>query len=129
MNSVSTFGLSRISQISMNARDLERATAFYRDVLGVRLLFVVPRMAFFDCGGIRLMVALPESEEIDHPGSVLYFDVPDIDSAHATLSDRGVKFESAPHLIAKLESGDLWMAFFYDSEGNLLALSSMKPKA
>jgi methylmalonyl-CoA/ethylmalonyl-CoA epimerase len=118
------FGLDRIAQISVNAHDLERAVAFYRDRLGMKLLFQVPRMAFFDCAGIRLMVALPEKPEYDHPASVIYYKVTDIAAAHAALVERGVVFEGAPHLIAKLPAHDLWMAFCRDSEGNLLALAS-----
>jgi catechol 2,3-dioxygenase-like lactoylglutathione lyase family enzyme len=118
------FGFDRIAQISVNAHDLERAVAFYRDVLGLRLLFQVPKMAFFDCGGVRLMVALPEKPEFDHPASVIYYNVGDIGAAHAALKEKGVVFEGEPHFIAKLTTTDLWLAFFRDTEGNLLALSS-----
>lgn len=117
--------LGAIGQISMNARDLGRAVAFYRDQLGLPLLFEVPpKMAFFDCGGVRLMLSLPESAEYDHPGSVLYFTVPDIQAAYADLSARGVTFAGAPHLIARMPDHELWMAFFRDPEGNTLALMS-----
>ncbi len=121
-----SFGLSSIGQISINAHDLDRAEAFYRDVLGVRHLFRVPGMSFFDCGGVRLMVALPERPEHDHPSSVLYFQVDDIAQSHATLVERGVRFETPPHFIAKVGARELWMAFFHDSERNLLALMSEK---
>lgn len=118
-------GLSRLAQVSMTVHDLARAEAFYRDVLGMKHLFSVPpKMAFFDCAGTRLYLAVPEKPEFDHPGSVLYFAVADIDAAHAALVARGVVFEEAPHLIAKLPHADLWMAAFRDSEGNLLALQS-----
>ncbi|HEX7122984.1 MAG TPA: VOC family protein, partial [Gemmatimonadaceae bacterium] len=114
-----------LGQISMNARDVARATAFYRDQLGLRHLFdAPPAMAFFDCGGVRLMLSRPESPAYDHPGSVLYFRVGDIHQAHATLSERGVAFHDAPHLVAKLPDHELWMTFFADSEGNTLALMS-----
>jgi len=119
-----TFGLNSIGQISINAHDLGRAEAFYRDVLGVRHLFTVPKMSFFDCGGIRLMVGLAERPEHDHPSSVLYFRVDDIAKAHAALIERGVRFEAPPHFIARLGPRELWMAFFHDSEANLLALMS-----
>jgi methylmalonyl-CoA/ethylmalonyl-CoA epimerase len=122
--SPSTFGLSQIGQISVNAHNLERAVEFYRDKLGMKHLFTVPKMAFFDCNGIRLMLGLPEKPEFDHPSSILYFKVGDIQNAYATLSERGVQFEGEPHLIAKLQTHDLWMAFFRDSENNLLALMS-----
>ena len=118
------FSLSRIGQIYVTAHDLDRAAAFYRDTLGVKELFRVPKMAFFDCGGVRLMLGLPEKPEFDHPSSVLYFDVPDIKAAHRVLADRGVQFGTEPHFIAPLGARDLWMAFFRDSEGNLMALQS-----
>jgi len=114
--------LSTIGQVSMRAKDIERAIAFYRDTLGIRHLFTFGTLAFFDCGGVRLMLGLPEKPEFDHPGSVLYFKVDDIRAAHATLEGRGVAFEGAPHLIAKMPDHELWMAFFRDSEANMLAL-------
>jgi len=117
-------GISRIGQIAVNAHDMERATAFYRDVLGLRLLFSAGPLAFFDCGGVRLMLSCPEKPEFDHPSSILYFSVPDIIAAHRQMRDAGVKFEDEPHLIAKMTGHDLWMTFFRDSENNLLALMS-----
>jgi catechol 2,3-dioxygenase-like lactoylglutathione lyase family enzyme len=96
---------------------------FYRTQLGMRYLFSAPGLAFFDCGGIRLLLSLPETPEFDHPGSVIYFKVADIHQAFQTLVGRGVVFEDRPHLIAKMGSYDLWMAFFRDSEHNLLAIS------
>lgn len=114
--------LSTIGQISMNARDITRATAFYRDVLGLRFLFSAGTMSFFDCGGTRLMLGLPSGPEYDHPGSILYFTVDDIAATHDALAARGVPFRSAPHLVARLPDHELWMAFFGDTEGNTLAL-------
>ncbi len=118
------FSLAHIGQIAVNAHDLERAVAFYRDRLGMKHLFTVPKLAFFDCDGIRLMLGIPEKPEFDHPSSIIYFKVDDIQEAHRTLAGRGVAFESDPHLIAKMPAHDLWMAFFRDSENNLLALMS-----
>ncbi|MDQ2855802.1 MAG: VOC family protein [Acidobacteriota bacterium] len=121
----SDFGLSSIGQIAVNAQDLDRAVEFYRDKLGMKHLFTVPpKMAFFDCAGIRLMLALPETKEFDHPSSILYFNVDDIQQAHATLSQRGVPFEEEPIFVADMGSYDLWMASFRDCENNLLALMS-----
>jgi methylmalonyl-CoA/ethylmalonyl-CoA epimerase len=118
------FGLGSIGQISMRATDLPRAVAFYRDVLGVRHLFDAgPDLSFFDCGGVRLMLSRPE-KDFDHPGSVLYFRVDDIQAAHRILSGRGVEFIDSPHLIARLPDHELWMTFLHDSEGNTLALMS-----
>jgi catechol 2,3-dioxygenase-like lactoylglutathione lyase family enzyme len=124
MSAQSGFGLDRIGQIAINVKDLDRAVAFYRDVLGMRPLFQAPRLAFFDCGGIRIMLSPPETPEFDHPGSVLYYKVDDIQAAHATLRGRGVAFEREPHLITRLPDHDLWMAFCRDPEGNVLALMS-----
>lgn len=120
-------GLSAIGQIAMNATDIPRAVAFYRDSLGMRLLFEAPpKMAFFDCAGVRLMLSLPETPAYDHPGSVLYFRVDDIEQAHAQLTERGVTFLDQPHLIARMPDHELWMTFFRDSEGNTLALMAEK---
>jgi methylmalonyl-CoA/ethylmalonyl-CoA epimerase len=122
-----SLGLATIGQIATIAHDIPRAVRFYRDALGMQLLFEVPpRMAFFDCAGVRLMLSLPENAEFDHPGSVLYFRVDDIAHAHATLSDRGVTFIDQPHLVAKMPDHELWMTFFKDSEGNTLALMCEK---
>ena len=124
MNAPLTFSLNQIGQISINVQDLERAVKFYGDALGMKHLFAAGNMAFFDCGGIRLMLAIPEKPEFDHPSSILYFKVADIQGAHATLTARNVVFERQPALIAKMPTHDLWMAFFRDSENNLLSLMS-----
>jgi catechol 2,3-dioxygenase-like lactoylglutathione lyase family enzyme len=126
----SGFGLSRIAQIAVVVHDLERMAAFYGGALGLKELYrFPPKLAFFDCAGTRLMLSLPEKPEFDHPSSVLYFDVPDIRQAQRALSERGVRFEDEPHLIAPLEKADLWMTFFRDPEDNLLALQSEVPRA
>jgi predicted enzyme related to lactoylglutathione lyase len=120
-------GLAKIGQIAMNAHDIPRAVQFYRDALGMRLLFEAPpKMAFFDCAGVRLMVSLPETPEYDHAGSVLYFRVDDIEQAYAALKERGVAFVDQPHLVARMPDHELWMTFFRDSEGNTLALMAEK---
>lgn len=122
------FHLDQIAQISINAHDLERAAAFYRDQLGVKHLFTVPNMAFFDCGGIRLMLALPTSPELDHPSSILYFKVKDIQQAYQTLAARGVQFVNQPFVVARMPTYDLWLVEFRDSEQNVLSLMSEAPK-
>lgn len=120
--------LSRIGQIAINAHDVDRATAFYRDVLGLQHLFRAGQLSFFDCGGVRLMLDKPEKPEFDHPSSILYFQVGDIRAAHKRLKDAGANFEDEPHVIAQMPQYDLWMTFFRDSEGNLLALMSEVPR-
>ena len=118
-------GITRLGQIAVNTQDVERAVAFYQDKLGLKLLFKAPPgLAFFDCGGVRLMLSRAEKPEFDHASSVLYFAVPDIQAAYGKLKADGVRFEDEPHLIAKMPAHDLWMTFFRDSEGNLLALMS-----
>jgi predicted enzyme related to lactoylglutathione lyase len=125
MSDKNDFGLSAIGQIAVNAHNLDRAIAFYRDKLGMKHLFTVPpKMSFFDCDGIRLMLALPEKPEFDHPSSIIYFNVDNIQEAHQTLVERGVNFEEQPSFVANMGSYDLWMAAFRDSENNLLAMMS-----
>jgi len=114
-----TFGLDHIGQIAITVKDIEKSVAFYRDALGMRFLFQVPNLAFFDCGGIRLMLTLPEGAT---GNSVIYYKVDDIQQAFDTLSSRGVSFEGKPHLIAKMPDHDLWMAFFRDPDRNLLSM-------
>ena len=108
----------------MNAKDVDRATAFYRDILQLPFLFRFGDLSFFNCNGIRLMVGKAEKSEFDHPGSVIYFKVLDIQAIYAELRQLDVSFEGEPHLIARMPDHELWMAFFRDSEGNTLALMS-----
>jgi methylmalonyl-CoA/ethylmalonyl-CoA epimerase len=121
---MSDVGIGRIHQISMRAHDIERAVRFYRDTLGLPLLFTAPPgLAFFNCEGVRLMLSRPEPG-FDHPGSVLYFYVDHIVESHLLLASRGVAFRSAPHKIATLADREVWLADFDDTEGNVLALMS-----
>jgi len=124
MNETSEFGLSAIAQIAVVAHNIGAMRDFYRDKLGMKLLFQVPNMAFFDCGGIRLMLSPPSSSELNHPASIIYFKVNDIKQAFEVLSVRGVKFEREPGITAQMESSDLWVAFLRDPENNILALMS-----
>lgn len=118
-------GITRLGQIQMRAHDVDRAATFYENVLGLKLLFKAPpNLAFFDCGGVRLMIDKPEKPEFDHPGSILYFAVSDIQATFASMKESGVRFEDEPHMIARMPDHDLWMTFFRDSEDNLLALMS-----
>jgi len=121
--------LSRIGQIFVNVHDLDRAITFYRDILGMLFLFQAPpNMAFFDCGGIRLMLGVPDRPDLDHPASIIYYKVDDIEKVYETFKARGVHFETKPHLVAPMPDYDLWLADFRDSEGNLLALMSEVPR-
>ncbi len=115
--------LRNILQIAINVKDPERAVAFYRDKLGLRLLFQAPpALAFFDCGGVRLMLDRAAAPEFDHASSILYFRVDDIQAAHQELAGRGVAFRDTPHKIADMPDHELWMTHFYDSEENTHAL-------
>ena len=114
--------IAGIGQIAITAHDVPRAVRFYRDVLGLDLLFEMPKMAFFDADGVRLMLSLPEDARFDHPASIIYYRVNDLDAAHARLMAAGASFERPPHLVATMPDHELWMAFCDDSEGNTLAL-------
>jgi methylmalonyl-CoA/ethylmalonyl-CoA epimerase len=120
----SEFGLDLIGQIAVPVGDIDKAVTFYRDTLGMHFLFQAPPgLGFFNCGGVRLMLDAPAKEKAGN-SSVIYYKVNDLDSAFKTLSSRGVKFETEPHLIAKMPDHELWMAFFRDPDQNLLALMS-----
>ena len=121
--------LSQIGQISVNVKDLDRAIAFYRDMLGMTFLFTAPPgMAFFDCGGIRIMLGVADRPEINHIASIIYYKVDDIEKVYEVFNARGVEFIVKPHLVAPMPTYDLWLADFKDSEGNILALMSEVPK-
>lgn len=121
-HSPAALSLSAIGQVAVPVKDLGRAVGFYRDKLGMAFLFQAgDRLAFFDCAGVRLMLDIPDPE-FDHPSSVLYFRVPDIQAAYETLQARGVQFRGEPELVAKMPDHDLWMAFFRDTEGNTHAV-------
>jgi methylmalonyl-CoA/ethylmalonyl-CoA epimerase len=120
----SGIAISQIGQIAINVHDTDRAVGFYRDILGLKLLFMAGHLAFFDCGGVRLMLSPPERPEFDHPASILYFKVADIKAAHARLVEHKVKTEGEPHVVARMPDHDLWLADFRDSEGNVMCLMS-----
>lgn len=125
MRATAPVQLGPIAQIAINVKELARAVTFYRDTLGMRYLFEAPpQMAFFDCGGVRLMLGVASEPAFDHPASIIYYRVDDIRAAHRTLAGRGVEFTTPPHLVARLPDHELWLAFLRDTEGNVLALLS-----
>ncbi len=128
MGASNDFGLAQIGQIAIRVHDLHRAVAFYRDQLGMQYMFTAPNLALFECRGIRLMLSVPEATEFDHPSSIIYFKVDNIDTAYQALTERGVPFDDRPHLIASMETYELWMAFFRDSEQNVLSIMSEVPR-
>jgi methylmalonyl-CoA/ethylmalonyl-CoA epimerase len=119
-------GIGRIGQIALGVRDMERAVAFYRDVVGLKFLFEAPNVAFFDVAGVRLMLSSADSDARDPAGTVLYFESADLDADFAAIEQRGARVaeNGAPHFIAKLGAKELWMAFFNDPDGHLFALMS-----
>jgi methylmalonyl-CoA/ethylmalonyl-CoA epimerase len=118
-------GITGLGQVAISVKDVERATAFYRDVVGLPLLFTAPPgLAFLQCGGVRVMLARPEKESEAQGASVLYFSVPDIQASYQRMKELGAKFEDEPHMIAKMPTHDLWMVFFRDTEDNLMGMMS-----
>jgi len=117
-------GIKQIGQIAIVVHDADRAAEFYRDALGLPLLFRAGKLAFFDCGGVRLMLTPPEKPELDHPSSILYFKVDDIQSSYTRLLEKNVKTEDQPHVVARMPDHDLWLSAFRDCEGNLMCLMS-----
>ncbi len=112
-----------IAQLMVPVADVEPAVAYYRDVLGLPFLFAAPpQMAFFQCGDVRLLVGVPELAVHRQRGGTVYFGVDDIQMVHATLSERGVQFQAAPHVVHRTPASELWLAEFQDPDGNQLAL-------
>ena len=119
-----TLALDRIAQVGMMVKHLDSAVAFYRDKLGVKHLFTAPGMAFFDVGGIRLMLGQATTE---YPAATfLYYKVDDIDAAASTLHSRGVKMIEAPELAHRAPGMELWLSQFRDMDGNVVFLMSEK---
>ena len=128
-SNVETGVISHIGQVAIHVQDVERATAFYRDVLGLEHLFSAPPgLSFFRCGEVRLMLARPE-RSAPTPSSVLYYAVEDVTAAHRTLSAAGADVVSAPHIIHRTAEMELWMAFFRDGEGNTFGVMNEAPPA
>jgi len=116
-----------IGQISLGVRDVDRAVAFYRDVVGLQFLFRFPGMAFFDCGGVRLYLSQVQAEA-PLSTSVLYYRVGDIQDAAAALGARGARQLRVPEVAHRDDRHELWLAFFEDSEGNTFALMAEVPR-
>jgi methylmalonyl-CoA/ethylmalonyl-CoA epimerase len=119
--------LGPIGQIARPVADVDRAEAFYGDVLGLRKLYRYGDLTFFDCAGVRLLLEKSHGPEING-GGVIYFRCADIALTVQELASRGVTFDSKPHLIARMDDHDLWMAFFKDPDGHTLAVMQEAPK-
>jgi methylmalonyl-CoA/ethylmalonyl-CoA epimerase len=121
---------AKIAQLLVPVEDFDRGVAFYRDVLGLPFLFAAPpQMAFFQCGGVRLLVGVLPSGQAAQRGSAIYFQVSDIKAVHASLRDKGVAFKADPHIVNRTPKSELWLAEFVDPDGNRLALMSELPTA
>ena len=117
-----------ITQLLIPIDDFERGVSFYRDTLGIRLLFSAPpQMAFFQCGAVRLLVGVTPADQKAQRGSAIYFNVQDIEGVYASLRDKGVDFKAPPHVVNRSARSETWLAEFVDPDGNQLALMSEKP--
>lgn len=121
-----SLGLGKIVQIAIGVQDMDRAVAFYRDVVALKFMFQAPNVAFFDCAGIRLMLGQAAPTDPKPSGMYLYFDSADIDRDHAALAERGAVVRTAPHVVAPLGGKQLWLAEFGDTEGNTFCLMQLK---
>jgi predicted enzyme related to lactoylglutathione lyase len=126
MSAPTEFALTKVAQISVRVTDIDRATEFYQTKLGLKHQHQAPSVSIFDCGGVTLLLSLPEKDN-DGPASVIYFDVADMPQAFATLKTRGVEFVGEPHIVGKLGAAEVWVAIFRDSENNLMGLRSLAP--
>ncbi len=119
--------LGKLQQIALVQHDVAKAVPFYRDGLGLPLQFEMNGLAFFDAGGVRLMLSPPSEAEFDHKNSILYFDVPDCPAAYTALKARGVPFDNEPHLVGKTATHEFWMCFCRDPEGNVIGVAESRP--
>lgn len=121
-------GIESISQIAIAVSDITRSIDFYRNKLGLKLLFEVPPgMAFFDCGGVRLMVTTLQGEEKDHKTSVIYYKVKNISNATRLIKKNSIPFIREPQLTAKMEDHELWIGFIRDPDDNLIGIMAEVP--
>ncbi len=118
--------LSALGQIALPVSDADRAEDFYGNKLGLPKLFRFGDLVFFDCAGVRLMLEGNSKSAGHTEGVCLYYCVTDIEHSCDALQELGVPFDTGPHLIAKMPDHELWMAFFRDPDGNLLAIMEEK---
>ena len=132
MAAADTLEIKDIGQIAINCHGVVNGVAallqeFYREKLGLRMLYEFPGLAFFDCGGVRLMLTKPETAELDHPSSIIYYRVADIQQATRAIAEKGVAIENEPRMIARMPDHDLWLSNVRDTEGNIIAfMAEMK---
>lgn len=123
----SEFQIKGIGQIAIRVHDMEAAARFYQETLGLNLLFQIPNMAFLECNGLQIVLSVAEDARFDHPSSVFYFKVDDIQSAYETLAGQNVHFLDQPHIVAEMDGTATWMTFFQDPDENVHALMSEVP--
>ena len=120
--------IESIGQIAIAVSDIQQSLKFYKDTLGLRLLFEAPpNLAFLECDGVRLMLTTLQGEERDHNTSVLYYKVSDLDSAVSELKSKGVCFIREPQLTAKMPDHELWQGFIRDPDDNLIGIMAELP--
>jgi catechol 2,3-dioxygenase-like lactoylglutathione lyase family enzyme len=119
--------LSKLAQIALSTRDLPKAVAFYRDVLGLPLMFEVSGMAFFDAGGTRLMIGPAHHQGPLQNNTYVYFDAGDWHATETTLEGRGLKFERPAEIVQRADGKEHAIRFFKDPDGNALAIMGWRP--
>ena len=118
---------AKVAQVLIPIESFDEGVTFYKDVLGLPHLFSAPpQMAFFNCGGVRLLVGVMPQGQVAQRGSAVYFQVADIDAVYETLNSKGVAFKAVPHLVNRTPQAELWLAEFIDPDGNQLALMAEK---
>jgi catechol 2,3-dioxygenase-like lactoylglutathione lyase family enzyme len=120
----SAISIQKITQISIPVTDVKKSVDFYQKTLGLAVLYSEANMALLECSGIRLLLSLPETPAFDHPSSTVYFQVEDLEDSYQKMAGNGVDFMSKPHKIAEFNGYAVWMAFFYDPDRNVHALTS-----
>ncbi len=123
-----TSPLTGILQIAITVKETDRATAFYRDALGLPLLMTAPNMAFFNCGGVRLYLSGGQGPEHAGSSSFIYFRTADIDKFLADAKSKNISIHQEPQIIARMPDHDLWLMWIKDSEGNLLGIMEERRK-
>ncbi|MBN8208829.1 VOC family protein [Bacillus sp. NTK071] len=116
--------IKQVNQIGIPVQKMERAVQFYKEWLELQLLFETNTMAFFECNGLRLLLSLPENKASANKSSIIYFEVDEIEATYTRLQKNGVIFTGKPHVVAKTDDTETWMAFFQDSEQNTHAIMS-----
>jgi len=129
MESALTLGGRKLVQVGLTCRDLDRSRKFYRDTLGLPLLFEASGMMFFQLEGLRLMVGKELHPASPIGGSLIYFDAPDIDALGPALEAKGINFTGPATVVQRTETHELKLREFFDPDGNALALMGMVPKA